>query len=197
MAQSPIAARPLGHVLASVISFEDLSQFDGPTTVSGAFNDGSSTGKRNPLGTRVIDALGNEYIYLSGSASIAQGDFVLYNNATANSPFVAIQLPTAATSGCVAVAMSACVASCFGWFQIFGITPGPLGPWPSTYTAIANIATGSSNGLVLAAGSAAGRAQLGPVTTKNIFGAVGIGNAASNVGQAFLSYPFEFGSATI
>jgi hypothetical protein len=199
MATVALAVRPMGHALASVVSFEDLSNFDGPSTVSGAtfVAGGLTTGQRNPLGTRVVDDLGNEYIYLSGIASLAQGDFVLYGNNTASSPFIATRLPTAATFGMAAVAMSAAVATCFGWFQIFGVTPGPLGPWPSTMTAIANIATGSTDGLGLAAGSAVARAQLGPVTTKNIFNAVGVGTAASNVGQAFLTYPYEFGSATI
>lgn len=197
MAQSPITVRPVGHVLASVASFGDLSNFDGPSTVSGAVNDGSATGKRNVLGTRIIDDLGNEFIYLAGVASLVQGDFCLHGNATASSPFIAVRLPTAATMGHVSVAMSAAVATCFGWFQIFGVTPGPLGPWPSTYTAIANITTGSTDGLILAVGAAVGRAVLGPVATKNIFGAMGVGTAASNVGQAYLQYPFEFGSSTI
>lgn len=195
--QAPLTVRAIGHALTSVISFSDLSQFDGPSTVSGAVNNGSSSGQRNPLGTRVVDDLGNEFIYLSGVASQAQGDFVQYNIASASSPFIAVRLVTTASYGCVAVGMSAAVATCYGWYQIFGVTPGPLGPWPSTYTAIAAIASAVTDGQSLAAGSAVGRVQAGPVTTKNIFNAIAIGNAASNVGQAYLQYPYEFGSATI
>ena len=180
---------PVGHEMGAVVSYVPGSGYfvdvDGPSSVATA----NGLGQRNPVGFRVHDNAGSEYIYLPGVASLAAGDFVLFNNNLANvTTTPAVQrLPTAATFGQVAVAMAAIVANCWGWFQIYGLTPA----------AFANIATGSSDGLGLAAGSATGRAQLGPITTKNIFGAVAIGNAASNVGQAYLSYPYEFGSATI
>lgn len=197
MAQSPITARAVGHVLASVISYGDLSQFDGPTdgSVSGAV----ALGQRNPVGTRVVDDLGNEYIYLLGVASLAQGDWVQYGNATAGTPFKSSRLPTAATFGHCGIAMAAC-ASTAAWFwaQIWGITPGPSGGWPTTYTAIAAIATdASADGKSVSAGSATGRVATGQTTTKNILGAVCVGAAASNVGQVYVQYPYELGGATV
>lgn len=201
MAQAPIAARPVGHVLASVVSYGDLSQFDGPTdgTCAGAI----PIGQRNPVGSRVVDDLGNEYIYLLGVASLAQGNWIQYANNNAGTPFKSSILPTAATFGFCGVAMSAAAtgsASSGPWFwaQIFGITPGPLGGWPTTYTAIANIATdASADGKICSAGSATGRVATGQTTTKNIFGTCCVGASASNVGQVFLQYPYELGGATV
>src|SRR5581483_12141406 len=97
MSQAPITVRPIGHVLASVISFGDVSQFDGP--VDGSCSGALTLGQRNPLGTRVVDDLGNEYIYLLGVASLAQGDFVQFGNGNAGTAYKASRLPTAATSG--------------------------------------------------------------------------------------------------
>ncbi len=174
------AGNKVGHPLGTSGALTDI---DGPTSVSTS----NGLGQRNALGTRVFDDNGNEYIYLSGVASCAAGDWVQYNNATAASPWIAVRLVTTASMGSCAVAMSACVALCFGWFQIFGLTP--------TNTAIATDA--AADGKSLSAGSATGRVQTGPVTTKNIFGAVAVGASAANVGTAFIVYPYEFGSATI
>lgn len=189
------AGRPIGHELAGVVSYVPGSgtvsasnlygyfvDVDGPTTVATA----NGQGQRNPVGFRQHDDLGNEYIYLAGVASLAAGDWVQFNFTTA-SLGSAVRLATGATSGFVAVAMAAVVASCWGWFQIYGLTP--------VYTAIATDA--AADGKPLAAGSATGRVVTGATTTKNIFGAVAVGASASNIGTAFISYPYEFGSATI
>lgn len=141
----------------------------------------------NPLGTRAFDTAGNEYIYLQGVASLAAGDWVMYNNATAQGSYKTIRMVNTPIPGMAAVAMAAVVANQFGWFQIFGLTP--------TYTNIATDATG--DGKMLAQSGTAGRATTGPVTTKNLFNATMVGNPASNAGQAFIVYPFCFGSATI
>jgi hypothetical protein len=142
--------------------------------------------QRNQLGARYFDDNGNEYIYLqyAASSSIAAGDWVVYNNATAQASFTAIQLPTSATCGPVAVAMAAALSSAgFGWFQIFGLTP--------TTT---NIATGSADGSVLALSGTAGRMVVGTSATKTLVGAVGVGSATSNKGTAFITYPYLFGA---
>jgi hypothetical protein len=138
----------------------------------------------NPLGMRGFDAAGNEYIFLKGVASLVAGDWVTYNGVTG----VTARIPTTTVSGMLAVAVAAPAAGQFGWFQIFGLTP--------TYTAIT---TGSTDGATLTVGTGtAGRVTGGgPVTTKNVFGATAVGVSASNIGTAFICYPFAFGSATI
>jgi len=142
------------------------------------------TTQDNPLGARGFDALGNEYIFLKGVASLAVGDWVTFVQSTG----VTTRIPTTTVSGMLAVACAAAVAGNFGWFQIYGTTP--------TTTAIT---TGSTDGATLTVGSGtAGRVTGGgAVTTKNVFGAVAVGVSASNQGAAFLNYPFAFGSSTI
>lgn len=142
---------------------------------------------RNPLGLRQFDDLGNEYIYATGVASLAAGDWVVYNYATAFSPYLVSRMVSTPISGPVAVACAAILAAQFGWFQIYGLTPA--------FTNIATDATG--DGKLIAQSATPGRATTGPVTTKNVFGAVIVGNPAANVGTAFITYPFCFGSATI
>lgn len=72
-----------------------------------------------PLGTVVtaVDpTLGEgEFIYLKGVASTAVGSVVIYDTKAATST-----LATAGSRGPVAVAMSANVASQYGWYQISG-----------------------------------------------------------------------------
>jgi len=56
-----------------------------------------------------------EFIYLKGVASTALGDLVTYNPDDWSTTRLA-----ANAIGPVAVAMSACVANEFGWYQVFG-----------------------------------------------------------------------------
>lgn len=80
----------------------------------------TSTTKNHPLGTivRAVDGTlgGGEFIYLQGVASTAIGSMVTYNTtgATTLSPNTANQAQP------VAVAMSANVASQYGWYQLEG-----------------------------------------------------------------------------
>lgn len=60
-----------------------------------------------------------EFIYLSGVASVALGDWVLYNTDDHSTSLLA-----ANDIGPVAVAMAATVAAKFGWFQISGKAVG-------------------------------------------------------------------------
>lgn len=79
----------------------------------------TSTTKKHPLGTivRAVDpAVGEgEFIYLLGVASTAVGSWVTYN---ADDFSTTLLVPNAI--GPVAVAMSANVASQYGWYQISG-----------------------------------------------------------------------------
>ena len=88
--------------------------------------DETSTTQNVPLGTRIkaLDKASTaygvgEFIYLQGVASTVVGSFVTYDqddNSTA--------LLVANAIGPVATAMSICVASNYGWYQIFGQAVG-------------------------------------------------------------------------
>lgn len=73
------------------------------------------TTQRNPLGMRLIDTDGNEWVYLAGVASCVEGDWVTYNATT----YVAVRL-TANAVGMVAIAPAAIVAADWGWFLVKG-----------------------------------------------------------------------------
>ena len=82
----------------------------------------TSTVQNHPLGTivRATDpSFGQgEFIYLTGVASTAVGSWVTYDTDGASALLVAN------AKGMVAVAMSANVASQYGWYQISGIANG-------------------------------------------------------------------------
>lgn len=158
-----------------------LGDIDGPSSVASA----NGLGQRNPLGFRCFDDNGNEYIYLLGVASTAAGDWVKYVPGAFST---ARLVSNTAVSGLVAVATAAIVAGCWGFYQIFGLTPA--------FTAIATDASADGKALSMGA-SADGRATTGATTTKNIFGATAVGASASNQGTAAIIYPWMFGSATI
>lgn len=78
-----------------------------------------------PLGTRVqaqdpVYGVG-EFVYLLGVASTAVGSWVTFNQDDGSTTLLA-----ANAIGPVAVAMSANVASQYGWYQIYGKNPAAL-----------------------------------------------------------------------
>lgn len=79
----------------------------------------TSTVQQHPLGTiasAVDPALGEgEFIYLLGVASTVEGDLVIWNESYQTVRAVS------ASRGPVAVAMSANVASQYGWYQVSGL----------------------------------------------------------------------------
>lgn len=81
----------------------------------------NSTVKNHPFGTvvRAIDPTygEGEFIYLLGVASTVVGSLVTYQ---ADTGVTALSPDTAKSGLPVAVAMSACVASQYGWYQIGG-----------------------------------------------------------------------------
>lgn len=83
----------------------------------------TSTTQQHPLGTiiRAEDPtyLAGEFIYLKGVASTAVGSWVTYNMDDGTTTLLA-----ANAIGPVAVAMSANVASQYGWYQIHGKAVG-------------------------------------------------------------------------
>ena len=73
------------------------------------------TAQRNPLGLRLVDDSGNEWIYLAGVASCVEGDWVSFNT----SAYVAVRLAADAV-GLVAIAPAAILAANWGWFLVRG-----------------------------------------------------------------------------
>lgn len=70
----------------------------------------------NPVGIRRFDVDGNEWIYLKGVASVADGTWVTFDEASVTTRAVANG------QGRVAIAKAALVASTWGWFIIYGTT---------------------------------------------------------------------------
>jgi hypothetical protein len=170
-----------GNKIGPFPTHSALTDVNGASSITGA----DGLGQRDLLGIRSFDDNGNEYIYLLGVASTVAGDWVKY---VPGAWSTARLVSNTAVTGLVAVAMAASIASSWGWYQIFGLTP--------TYTAIATDA--AADGKILSMGASAdGRVTTGATTTKNIFGAVAVGASAANVGTAAIAYPFIFGSATI
>lgn len=72
------------------------------------------TSAQYKLGTRAVDANGNEYIYLLGVASTVAGLAVSYDEAYATTLLVANAI------GPVAIAMAATVVDTYGWYGVKG-----------------------------------------------------------------------------
>lgn len=139
--------------------------------------DDTSTTQNHEIGLRVqgFDPTyrGGEFIYLKGVASTAIADLVVYDvyaNTTAR---------TGTNSrGPCAVAMSANVASQFGWYQVFG-------------AAVVNCATVAAD-QALYLTSTAGRVDDAEVATDLVVGMVsktGDGTPAANRLVAQIAYP--------
>lgn len=91
-----------------------------PIASHGVSSDAAGRSTPGPWLGQVIDAedktYGNgEFIYLKGAANTVRGSWVTYNDDDHSTTLLA-----ANAIGPVAVAMSACVASEYGWYQIRG-----------------------------------------------------------------------------
>lgn len=133
------------------------------------YNDFGTT-KKWRLGTRKRDVAGNEYIYLEGVASTVAEDFVVFDEAFATTRAVADEV------GPVAVAMSACVASNYGWYQIYGKATGDT----------ATVATDKA--LYLTA--TAGRLDDADVAGDSVHGCFSMAADSSNSCTVWLNYPW-------
>lgn len=148
-----------------------------------------NTSKRFRLGTVKKDISGAEFIYGAGVASLAAGDWVVFNAGT----YVPVRmLDTGPSTGQVAISASANTsATNFSWYMIQGATslvPGLAGA--------VNIATGSTDKAPIAQSSTAGRSLgTGVVATKTVVGAFAVGVSAANVGNALLVYPIVAGGS--
>lgn len=135
----------------------------------------TSTTKQHNVGTRCRAYDANfgeiECIYLVGAASTARGDAVVYN---------ADDYTTARTGarskGHFAVALSANVASQYGWYAIFGNVPVTAG-------------TVLDNTAVYLTGTA-GSVDDAVVAGDQVFGAIFASATDTGLAEISLSYPF-------
>jgi hypothetical protein len=139
----------------------------------------TDTVQNHPLGTivRATDPTygAGEFIYLAGVASTAVGSWVTYNMDDGTTTLLA-----ANAIGPVAVAMSANVASQYGWYQIQGKAVGKV------------LASYADNGLVYAtatAGSVDDAVVSGDMVV-NAKGASAIGTPSSGLAEMEISRPF-------
>ena len=139
---------------------------------------GIDTVQNHPLGTRVKakDATygAGEFIYLSGVASTAVGSWVTFNqddNSTA--------LLAANAIGPVAVAMSANVASSYGWYQIYGKAVGlALAGFVDNANVYATATAGSVDDAIVAGDR-----------VKSAKGASAVGTPSAGLAEFEIQYP--------
>jgi len=141
-----------------------------------------STTQLLPLGTRVkaVDiastAYGEgEFIYLQGVASTALGSVVTYNQDDYSTALLA-----ANAIAPVAFAMSANVASSYGWYQIFGKAVGKvLASFADNANCYATATAGSIDDAVVAGDR-----------VKNCKGASAIDTPATGLAELEIQYPY-------
>jgi len=148
--------------------------------------DVTSTTQSVPLGTRVRAVDANygegEFVYLKGVASTAAGDFVVYDTKAATT--TRAKAGTTKT-GNVAVAMSANVASQYGWYQV----------WGEAVCNTASAGTGAANANLVQT-STDGQASVGATGANIISGATcktAQDTPSSGFTQVQLCYPFLSG----
>lgn len=145
----------------------------------------TSTTQQHPLGTvvRAVDATygGAEFVYLKGVASTAVGSWVKYAEDDYTTALLGADM-----IGQVAVAMSANVASQYGWYQVKGKAVGKC------------LASYADNGLVYAtatAGSIDDAAVAGD-RVKRALGASAIGTPSAGLAEFEIDRPYvDDGSA--
>jgi hypothetical protein len=144
----------------------------GPIAAPGAV-DAVDTTKAFPLGTRLKDSEGNEFIYVQGVASGAAGSWVSFDEA-----FVTTLL-TANAKGRVGILLAALDATTdFGWAQIYG---------KNTIAKVA--ASFADNGLIYATATP-GTVDDAVVAGDLVVGAIGRSAISGGVATVELSYPF-------
>ena len=142
----------------------------------------TSTVQNHPLGT-VVEAAdvaataygSGQFIYLLGVASTAVGSVVLYNADDFSTSLLA-----ANDIGPVAVAMSANVASQYGWYQRTGKAVGKV---------LASFADNANCYATATAGSVDDAVVAGDLV-KNMKGASAIDTPSTGLAELEISYPF-------
>lgn len=139
----------------------------------------ASTTQSHPLGTRVMatdPTYGEgEFIYLLGVASTAVGSWVTFDQDDNST-----QLLAANAIGPVAVAMSANVASKYGWYQVYGKAVGAA---LAGFVDNANVYATATAGSVDDAVVAGDRVKLAK-------GASAVGTPSSGLAEFEIQYPF-------
>ena len=142
----------------------------------------NSTTQQHPLGMRIhandigAAAYGvGEFIYLKGLASTAIGSVVTYNADDFTTALLA-----ANAIGPVAIAMSACVANEYGWYQIYG---------KGVAKVLASFADNGNCYATATAGSMDDAVVAGDLV-KNIKGASAIDTPATGLAEMEMQYPF-------
>lgn len=145
----------------------------------------TSTVQNHPLGTivRATDPTygAGEFIYLKGVASTAVGSWVTYNMDDGSTALLA-----ANAIGAVGVAMSANVASQYGWYMISGKAVGKA------------LASYADNGLVYATATAGSidDAVVSGDRVKNAIGASAVDTPSTGLAEFEINRPFmDDGSA--
>lgn len=139
----------------------------------------TDTVQNHPLGL-IVEAIdpvygSGEFIYLKGLAATAVGTWVTYNSDDFSSTLLA-----ANAIGPVAIAMSACVASNYGWYQIQGKA---LGLCLAGFLDNANVYATATAGSVDDAVVAGDR-------VKNAVGASAIGVPSGSFAEFEIARPF-------
>jgi hypothetical protein len=139
----------------------------------------TSTTQVHPLGTKVeaVDPVygAGTFIYLAGVASTAVGSWVLVNPDGFTTSLLA-----ANDIGSVAVAMSANVASQYGWYQIYGKAIGK---------ALVDFADNGNVYSTATAGSVDDAVVAGD-RVKNAKGASAVGTPSSGLAEFEIAFPF-------
>lgn len=144
----------------------------------------TSTVQNHPLGSRVkaIDAgTGNlgecEFIYAKGVASTAAGDLCVINSKAGTTTRA---VHSTANRGMLGVAMSANVASQWGWYMVQGVGP------------VASTTGTAANAVYLT--STAGTTDSVDVATDRVDNAWYLVTGAGGFSYVALAYPFAHGS---
>lgn len=131
----------------------------------------TSTTKRHPLGTIIFaedvsdDAYGaGEFVYLLGATNTAVGSWVTYNMDDGSTTLLA-----ADARGPVAIALSANVASQYGWYQISGKAIGACLTGYADNARVWITATGGSVDDTSVAGDGVNNARGASATTVGTF----------------------------
>jgi hypothetical protein len=141
-----------------------------PSAAVGALTNVDST-QLNPIGQRRMEGM-KEYIYLSGVASTAAGDAVVYHEDGST-----VRLVTGTPAGPVAIALAATIAGTYGWYQILG-------------SATVNVAASfADNGLIFSTATA-GTVDDAIVADSQVLGAVGRSAIASGQATVQLNHPW-------
>lgn len=140
------------------------------------------TAKKFRLGQEKKDVSGARFVYGSGVASLALGDFVTFNSGS----YAPVRLVDTPLTGLVAISASANTSTTnFSWYMVYGASAQVSG-----LAGLVNITTTSTDKAAMSQSSTAGRATGGGVVaTKTIVGAFAVGVSVANLGNAFINYP--------